>query len=614
MTRLRRALLLLSLLPAVCLAHDPPRNSLCPFSLASNGEIFALKAIADPQAAEMEDRLAERLRSTPVLRERPDLQVPSGYNKTVYELVDGSLILFQAEDPEDEFSRFQINGETLYYEASRFLNINGVSVVVRRRVGEVEGAARYYYTSDELNLESPLPPSFAIRLLDWIVNYGDRHRGNVLHHRSGWELAIDHGWAFEPNGGVAHFIWHGNHRPWDPFQPEYLDETIKTVRQWSSDSILQLIELFKARLDPIVVSEITSRLLSLLLAAYPGEITFAQTQAPQQPRSNRYVVVSTQSIQATHRQHMSIDIHQMTKAQPLSGAQLRLTADSEAGAQVRVHLNEKDGPVVAVMRIPRNALTRPREYYFDLSWLPLGTRTLVLEFIEHRQMADVTVAAVEEIAISGSSSMGIPTTDQTITDIEVGQTVRVGGEDYVVLQYLTRGDVGNAYRVMHVTTREIRNLKVAVGPEKLTELLDNEPLRLSIYHNAGFSEFPRIHLTGSNFILKDFVPGITGEEWLTNFDPSNIEDRRAIDQLIRLMILAAQRGVLVSFRNPRNLAWTGERWIVFDPSYRTQVSDNPAALLERMTQHLREGWQSCKPLFQIVSKENWALDYLKAFD
>jgi hypothetical protein len=575
-----------------------------------NGKVFDLKTKSDFKAKQLEDSLIDYLQTAPVLRERPDFKISSGFGKKVYELLGGGLILFQPLDENSQFSQYQINGEVGYFEASRLLNINGVPVTVARKINGREGSAQFFFAPEELDRATPAQPSFPIRLLDWIVNNGDRHEGNILHHQSGQEIAIDHGWAFERNGGFPYFIEHGDHRTLDPFQENFIQETIKIVRGWDLETLLQFKKMLQLRTSQTVVDETFDRMIALLLVAKSAKTTdtFATIQGPQTRLHQSYNSVRIESRKFRHRDRVDLDVSRFFSSSSLQNAQILLKGYSKMGAQIRVHLERIDGPTVAVFRFPGNDRQEIGEFYFNLPRLPRGTKNLSLEFLEHREMQYTKLASIEQIGLAGNKE--VSSVNQEVGDVRVGEILTLADEKYKIIKELGEGMVGRAYQVQSLKSNLSLVLKIATSSNSHMDLLENEPLRLSIYRGAGFAEFPKIILIGKNFILKDFAPGMNGDDWLKSFDPQNPDHLYAMEKLVDLMFTAARRGVLISLRNPRNLVWNGSQWIVFDPSHRTRVSENPAELLRTMAKHLRENWVSCKPLLQLLNDEDWMLRWL----
>jgi len=201
-----------------------------------NELLFKLKDAADPRADAVEAILEDYLRTAPVARLRPDFNLRTGMlSKQVFELELGGLVIFRRARVDDSFSTWQAGNEVRAYEASKILGFDVVPVTVAREIDGIGGAAQFFFVPEQLDRQIEFQSAARyvhVKLLDWIIQNSDRHRGNELVHRLKRALATDNGWAFEPRGGIPEFIGRGKDtKPLDPFG-RAMKEALSIVSTW----------------------------------------------------------------------------------------------------------------------------------------------------------------------------------------------------------------------------------------------------------------------------------------------------------------------------------------------------------------------------------------------
>src|SRR5262245_64765061 len=58
----------------------------------------------------------------------------------------------------------------------------------------------------------------------------------------------------------------------------------------------------------------------------------------------------------------------------------------------------------------------------------------------------------------------------------------------------------------------------------------------SLFHHLGFQRYPRVVVIGGNFLLKDHIPGVAGNEWGDRFNAQNPDDVYKAAKLIDMMV------------------------------------------------------------------------------
>lgn len=568
-----------------------------------NGKLFELKAKADPRALQIEKELETYLQTAPIVRERTDIQIGAGYYKKIYELAGGGLIIFQRAPKNHEFQIWQAENEVLTYQSAKDLKLNRLALTVERTIDGETGSAQFFFTEKAQSLikADDLDSRTVLQGFDWVINNGDRHDGNLIPPGIG----IDHGWGFEPNGGNPNFIGHGDWRPMAPIWSSQATSIKEWARKLDLPSLKNWVRYLKAKKPEKVVQESKDRMTLLLMSARDKFSAFLDHQKPTVAGRMHFEKASL-SGKLEAIEHNEIAELTLPSDRDFKLPVLRLNINSRFGAIIRVRAKNYNGTVIAVLRVPPNR-SDWHSLEFKLPSIPLGTKKLFLEFVEDREMKNLILGGVRsaEIGTEFQSLVERYPLEFTADQIQIGGKITIGPKMYTVQKKLGEGDVGVAYRVTDESGKRFV-FKLAKKEEAIEDLVYNEILRLSVYHRHGFAEYPYVRAQGRNFILKDYVEGTVGEDLLQNFDPMSPEHQLAAKKVVDLVVDAARNGVMISLRNPRNMIWNGQDWIIFDPSYRTTVSENPAALAREMARHLTETWQNPE-VNKYLKDEDWFL-------
>ena len=580
-----------------------------------NELLFKLKDAADPRADAVEAILEDYLRTAPVARLRPDFNLRTGMlSKQVFELELGGLVIFRRARVDDSFSTWQAGNEVRAYEASKILGFDVVPVTVAREIDGIGGAAQFFFVPEQLDRQIEFQSAARyvhVKLLDWIIQNSDRHRGNELVHRLKRALATDNGWAFEPRGGIPEFIGRGKDtKPLDPFG-RAMKEALSIVSTWDRPILERLSRILITPEAGRAEWEALENVATLCLHSAYQRANFAyfssaigvEYSKPEIFPDLEGTLSSEGSFRdVRHGQLVTLPIPEERWTTGMAHPELQFSMFDSSGGHVLVRVNGHSTQPIAAVRVPL-AKQFVQHFRFELPDLPPGTETICLEFQEERQLRHCKLCDLIAVTVRDTGAYPAPKVPQLIDGSEVtaGTAITINGQSCLVQRKLGIGGRANAFLVVDPSGR-CYVLKVSRDPTRLDELLYNEPLLLSLFHHLGFQRYSHVVVIGGNFLLKDHIPGVPGDEWGDRFNAQNPDDVYKAAKLIDMMVEAASKGLCIRFRHAPNFVWTGTDWIIVDPSVRTRVSVRLGATLVEMARDLNTYWLAFLPYKQLRDK------------
>lgn len=142
--------------------------------------------------------------------------------------------------------------------------------------------------------------------------------------------------------------------------------------------------------------------------------------------------------------------------------------------------------------------------------------------------------------------------------VEAGQPIKVGELSLTVLLELESGRNKRVYKV-----KDQRGVQYVYKHTKKRDV-KKEVERAARLARHGLTH-SKIVASGSDFILREWVQGMRGDDWLTAWEsfgaPMDVE---AVVSLFGLLDKSARAGVYVGSLEPKDLVWDGAQWSIFN--------------------------------------------------
>lgn len=176
-------------------------------------------------------------------------------------------------------------------------------------------------------------------------------------------------------------------------------------------------------------------------------------------------------------------------------------------------------------------------------------------------------------------------------ELKVGQIVITKAKaKYEVIKFIDAGKRGRVYEVKSLADGETYALKIAIDKSADTlKSFSEEAEKNKGYKLAGIAHAKVIEL-GSDYMVKEFVKGTRAFEWLQAWvaqgKPSGTPQ---LKNLKKQLEQAASRGIYIGDLNPKNLIWTGKKWVLVDSgTWREDLSE--AEVLGRYDEKVIGRW------------------------
>lgn len=148
-------------------------------------------------------------------------------------------------------------------------------------------------------------------------------------------------------------------------------------------------------------------------------------------------------------------------------------------------------------------------------------------------------------------------------NLQADDVVQIREKNYKVIKPIGSGRRGIVYQIQGENGAYYA-LKVATdsSPDTLKSI-SNESLKTKEWQALKIPH-SKILAQGDTYVLKTFIPGITGEEVLNRYKAGEVQYKTAVDQLKLLVEKIQARGAYVGDFRPPNLMWTGNAWVIID--------------------------------------------------
>ncbi len=178
-----------------------------------------------------------------------------------------------------------------------------------------------------------------------------------------------------------------------------------------------------------------------------------------------------------------------------------------------------------------------------------------------------------------------------LEDVELKPGVRFktpGGKEFKVLDLVHRGSKANIFQIE--AEGKLFALKIPIDHSAESEAALQEDIsRIKTLERLGFSHARMIE-SGNRFLLKEWIVGIDGKEWLSQWESEGgigtSAPAVALKSIVELSIL--KKAYIRNLR-PSNLIWDGTRWVVVDsgPAKESLTSDE---VRNRYSENFSERW------------------------
>lgn len=142
--------------------------------------------------------------------------------------------------------------------------------------------------------------------------------------------------------------------------------------------------------------------------------------------------------------------------------------------------------------------------------------------------------------------------------VEAGQPIKVGELSLTVLLELESGRNKRVYKV-----KDQRGVQYVYKHTKKRDV-KKEVERAARLARHGLTH-SKVVASGSDFILREWVQGIRGDDWLKAWESFGAPmDAEAIVNLFALLDKSSRAGVYVGSLEPKDLVWDDNQWSIFN--------------------------------------------------
>lgn len=147
--------------------------------------------------------------------------------------------------------------------------------------------------------------------------------------------------------------------------------------------------------------------------------------------------------------------------------------------------------------------------------------------------------------------------------LQPGQSVDVEGRTMKVLDIVGQGRRGIVFKVQ-AENGAVYALKVAKdGDPETLESFAKESEKAKQWQEMGLPH-AKVLLQESNFVLKAWIEGISGNEVVERYAAGDVSYKPAADAIMKLVAKIRAQGAYIGDFRPANLIWNGKAWVIVD--------------------------------------------------